>query len=113
MQLQLIVAIIVAILAVVFALQNAVPIAVSFLAWRFESSLALVLLITLALGIIMSLLVSVPPTIKKMKLISSQKKRIQELESSLQRESESKTREENRIIVEEEIESNEPELPLE
>ena len=113
MQLQLIVAIIVAILAVVFALQNAVPIVVSFLAWRFESSLALVLLITLALGIIMSLLVSVPPTIKKMKLISSQKKRIQELESSLQRESESKTREENRIIVEEEIESNEPELPLE
>ena len=113
MQLQLIVAIIVAILAVVFALQNAVPIVVSFLAWRFESSLALVLLITLALGIIMSLLVSVPPTIKKMKLISSQKKKIQELESSLQRESESKTREENRIIVEEEIESNEPELPLE
>ena len=113
MQIQLIVAIIVAILAVVFALQNAVPIVVSFLAWRFESSLALVLLITLALGIIMSLLVSVPPTIKKMKLISSQKKRIQELESSLQRESESKTREENRIIVEEEIESNEPELPLE
>jgi hypothetical protein len=45
MQLQLIVAIIVAILAVVFALQNAVPITVSFLTWRFESSLALVLLI--------------------------------------------------------------------
>lgn len=50
MQVQLIVAIIVAILAVVFALQNAVPITVSFLTWRFESSLALVLLITVALG---------------------------------------------------------------
>jgi len=113
MQLQLIVAIIVAILAVVFALQNAVPITVSFLTWRFESSLALVLLITLALGIIMSLLVSVPSTIKKMKSISSQKKKIQELEDSLQRGSESKTKEENRIKIEEEIESNEPKLPLE
>ena len=113
MQLQLVVAIVVAILAVVFALQNAVPITVSFLTWRFESSLALVLLITLALGIIMSLLVSVPSAIKKMKLISSQKKKIQELESSLQRVSGSKAREGTGIKVEEEIESNEPELPLE
>ena len=104
MQLQLIVAIIVAILAVVFALQNAVPITVSFLTWRFESSLALVLLITVALGVIISLLVSVPSKIKRMKLISSQKKKIQELESGLQKEAENKT--------EEEIESEESELPL-
>ena len=113
MQLQLIAAIIVAILGVVFALQNAVPIAVSFLTWRFESSLALVLLITLALGILMSLLVSVPSMIRTKKIISSQKKKIQKLENSLQRESESKTREETGIKVEEEIENNEPELPLE
>ncbi|MEE8564243.1 MAG: LapA family protein [Atribacterota bacterium] len=113
MQLQLIVAIIVAILAVVFALQNAVPIIVSFLTWRFESSLALVLLITVALGVIISLLVSVPSKIKRIKLISSQKKKIQELESNLQREGGSKTREETGIKVEEEIERDEPELPLE
>jgi len=113
MQLQLIVAIIVAILAVVFALQNAVPIKVSFLTWRFESSLALVLLITLALGILMSLLVSVPSMIKRRKMISNQKKKIQELESGFQKESESKTREENGIKIEEEIESEESELPLE
>lgn len=112
MQVQLIVAIIVAILAVVFALQNAVPITVSFLTWRFESSLALVLLITVALGVIMSLLVSVPSKIKRVKLISNQKKKIQELESSLQRETESKTKEETGIKTEEEIESDEPELPL-
>lgn len=105
MQLQLIVAIVVAILAVVFALQNAVPITVSFLTQRFESSLALVLLITVALGILMSLLVSVPSMIKTRKMISSQKKRIQELEWNLQRESERKK--------EEEIEREEPELPSE
>jgi len=113
MQLQLIVAIIVAILAVVFALQNAVPITVSFLTWRFESSLALVLLITLALGILMSLLVSVPSMIKRRKIISNQKKKIQVLESSLQRENKSKIREETGGKTEEEIESEEPELPLE
>jgi len=105
MQLQLIVAIIVAILAVVFALQNAVPITVSFLTWRFESSLALVLLITVALGILMSLLVSVPSMIKTRRMISNQKKRIRELENGLQKETENK--------AEEEIESNESELPLE
>ena len=105
MQVQLIVAIIVASLAVVFALQNAVPITVSFLTWRFESSLALVLLITLALGILMSLLVSVPSMIKRRKMISNQKKKIQELESRLQKETESK--------MEEEIEGEESELPLE
>jgi len=105
MQLQLIVAIIVAILAVVFALQNAVPITVSFLTWRFESSLALVLLITVALGILMSLLVSVPSMIKTRRMISNQKKRIRELENGLQKETENK--------AEEEIESKESELPLE
>ena len=42
MQLWLIVAIVIAILAVIFAFQNAVPITVSFLTWKFESSLALV-----------------------------------------------------------------------
>ena len=104
MQLQLIVAIIVAILAVVFALQNAVPITVSFLTWRFESSLALVLLITVALGILMSLLVSVPSIVKTRKMISSQKKKIQELEGGLQKEAENK--------AEEEIKSEESELPL-
>lgn len=101
MQFQLIVAIIIAILAVVFALQNAVPITVSFLPWRFESSLALVLLITLALGIMMSLLVSVPSVIKKMKIISNQKKKIQKLEIDLQKEAESKLKE---IIKSEESE---------
>jgi putative membrane protein len=105
MQLQLIVAIIIAILAVVFALQNAVPITVSFLTWRFESSLALVLLITLGLGILMSLLVSVPSVIKKMKVISNQKKKIQKLEIDLQKEV--------GIKIKKEIESEKPELPIE
>ena len=84
MQLLLIVAVVIAVLAVVFALQNAVPITVAFLVWKFEASLALVLLIALASGVLVSLLVSVPTMIKRMRTISKQKKKIQELESSLQ-----------------------------
>jgi uncharacterized integral membrane protein len=103
MQLWLIMAIVIAILAVFFALQNAIPITVSFLTWKFESSLALVLLITIALGVLMSLLVSVPSKIKKMKMILNQKKRIQELESALQFEND---------VKEKKVENLEPELPL-
>ncbi|GAB4116034.1 MAG: hypothetical protein Kow00103_11360 [Candidatus Caldatribacteriota bacterium] len=105
MQLQLIIAIVVAILAVVFALQNAIPITVSFIIWNFKSSLALVLLITLALGILMSLLVSIPSMIKRKRIISNQKKKIQELEKNLQEKME------NRIEVK--IKEEEPETPLE
>jgi len=72
-----------------------------------------VLLITVALGILMSLLVSMPSMIKTRKIISGQKKKIRELESSLKRESESETREETGIKPGEEIESEESELPLE
>ena len=103
MQLWLIMAIVIAIMAVFFALQNAIPITVSFLTWKFESSLALVLLITIALGVLMSLLVSVPSKIKKMKMILNQKKRIQELESALQFEND---------VKEKKVENLEPELPL-
>ena len=84
MQLWLIIAIVVAILAVIFALQNAIPITVSFLTWKFESSLALVLLIAIALGVLMSLMVSVPSKIKNMKLILNQKRKINELEQIVQ-----------------------------
>lgn len=48
-------AIIIAGLAVVFALQNADPVSVGFLFWSFEASLALVLLLTFAMGAIASL----------------------------------------------------------
>jgi len=84
MQLWLIIAIVVAMLAVIFALQNAIPITVSFLTWKFESSLALVLLIAIALGVLMSLMVSVPSKIKNMKLILNQKRKINELEQIIQ-----------------------------
>ena len=50
--------------ALLFALQNTAVVSLSFLGWQFESSLALLILIALAAGIIVSLLVSIPSAVK-------------------------------------------------
>jgi putative membrane protein len=82
MQLLLIVALGLAILTVIFALQNPVPVGVTFLIWKFEGSLALVLISTFALGVIVSLLISIPAIVKRRSTISNQTKKITELENS-------------------------------
>jgi len=64
MQLLLILGIVFAIGAVTFALQNNVPVAVGFMSWRYDSSLAVVLLVALALGVLIAGLVSSPSVIK-------------------------------------------------
>lgn len=83
MQSFLIVALGLAILTVIFALQNAIPVGVTFLVWKFEGSLALVLMLTFALGVLVSLLVSIPAILKRRSAISNQKKKIEELANSL------------------------------
>lgn len=52
-----------AIVAVLFALQNNVPVTVSFFAWSFDGSLALVLMMTLGIGAIIAGLVTSPALI--------------------------------------------------
>ena len=64
MQLLLIFGIAVAIGAVLFALQNNVPVTVTFLVWRFDSTLALVLLVALGLGALVAALLSTPAVIR-------------------------------------------------
>jgi uncharacterized integral membrane protein len=83
-QLFLIVALIIAILAVFFALQNAVAVTINFLIWKIESSLALVLLLSFGIGILMSLLVSFSSIMRKNWTISNQNKKIQKLENNIQ-----------------------------
>ncbi len=60
-----IVALIIAFVAIIFALQNAAPILVSFLIWSFEGSLALILIITFILGFTASLLLFIFSFAKK------------------------------------------------
>jgi len=83
LRLSLILALIIAILAVVFALQNAHPITIQFLFWQIQGSLALVVLLTAALGAVVGLLVSVPNVIRRNRRITHQKHRIEELQASL------------------------------
>jgi len=61
----LIATIIILVFVVVFTLQNAEFIEVDFLFWNFESSLALVLLITFSLGIITAVLTLLPKMMEK------------------------------------------------
>jgi putative membrane protein len=81
MQLAVISAIVVAILGVAFAMQNNVPVTVNFLVWRFDSTLAMMLLIALALGAVIIALLTTPMTLQRQWKIASQKRRIQELEN--------------------------------
>ena len=80
MQLAIIVAIIIAIAGIAFAMQNSVPVTVVFLLWRFDGSLAMVLLIAMALGGIVIALASTPSTVRRQWTINRQRKRIDELE---------------------------------
>lgn len=86
MQLLTIAAIGFAILASTFALQNNVPVSVSFLAWSFEGSLAVVLLIALAMGALILALVSTPSVLRDRWTLSRQRRRIADLEHTCQKQ---------------------------
>ena len=83
MHLFLIVALGLAILTVIFALQNTTPVVVTFMFWEFEGSLALVLMLTFALGVLVSALVSIPAMVKRRSVVSNQTKKVEELENRL------------------------------
>ena len=65
MQLFTIAALLFAAVAVLFALQNTAVVSVSFLAWEFESSLAIVLLLAVVAGALLMGLISTPATLRK------------------------------------------------
>ena len=67
----LILALLVIIFVVVFAVQNATLVTVDFLFWEFQSSLALLILVSLAVGIIISLLVSLSTMLRRRGTIHS------------------------------------------
>lgn len=83
MQLMTILGFAFAIVAVLFALQNAAAVNVDFFFWHFSSSLALVLLITAMLGAFAMALISTPAALRGQWRNSRQQKRIAELERQL------------------------------
>lgn len=79
----LILALVIAIIAVVFALQNTATITISFIIWEVTGSLSLVLLVTLAIGVLIGLLFLSPSAIKSSLQASGQRKQIGALEKEL------------------------------
>lgn len=76
-------ALFIAILAIIFAVQNIDPTTVSFFVWDFEGSLALIVLISLATGALISYLASLPSNIKNRLTIRTMRKKVTELETKL------------------------------
>jgi uncharacterized integral membrane protein len=83
MRTSLILAQIIALFAVIFALQNSTVIIVNFGIWAMQASLAFVLLLALAVGFIVGLLVSMPAIVKRGWKSSQHQRTIQELEQEL------------------------------
>ena len=79
----LIFALVVAFLAILFAVQNNDPASVHFLVWEYQGSLALILFVALAVGALIAFLVAAPSLIRTRMQASSQKKRAAALETSL------------------------------
>lgn len=82
MQRTLIFALIAAIILVVFTIQNAAIVDLKLWFWDVRSSQALIILITLALGSLIGVLVSIPSRSKKKKEIEQLKKEIQKLKEN-------------------------------
>ena len=83
MQIFLFFALFISVLAVIFAVQNNVTTTVQFAMWEYKGSLALVLLVALACGALISFLVSLPSNVRARWAIRQQRKKIGELEKNL------------------------------
>lgn len=83
MHLMLILGIVFAIGAVVFALQNNVAVVVSIALWQFEGSLALVLLVALGLGVLIAGLLSSPTVIRGQWTVARLRHQVADLEKRL------------------------------
>ena len=81
--LTLILALTFAILAVIFALENAVLVTMSFFGREVEGSLALFILLAVILGVIIGMLVMVPGTVRHSLELRNHRRRIGDLEKSL------------------------------
>lgn len=83
--LYLVLALVIAIIAVIFALQNTAAVTISFFAWEVGGSLSLVVLVTLVIGVLVGWLFVAPSLVKHSFQGSGQRKRIGELEKEVEK----------------------------
>ena len=82
MQFFIVLALLIAIAIVLFAVQNAAIVTVSFLSLHYNGSLALILVTVFALGLLAGLLISIPTMLRKSLDLREQKKKVRQLEES-------------------------------
>jgi len=73
----------IALFVVLFALQNVVPVTVTFLTWTFEGSLGLFLFVALMSGVLVSFLASLPTLIKARLAAAHHRKEVAALKASI------------------------------
>lgn len=75
MPLFIVLALLIAIVIVLFASQNSGIVTVSFLSFHYNGSLALILAVVFTLGLFAGILISIPPLLRKSSDARAQKKR--------------------------------------
>lgn len=81
MQLQLIAALAILFLIVIFAVQNAVAVSVVFFLWRIDASLAIVIATCFALGALIGALVAVPAVLRERLATARLRKQVETLQA--------------------------------
>ncbi|MBD1913091.1 lipopolysaccharide assembly protein LapA domain-containing protein [Leptolyngbya sp. FACHB-8] len=84
MPLFIILALAIALGTVLFALQNTTRVIINFFGLQFQDSLALILLLTLVIGVLVGVLVTIPSVLRRNWRISGQKRQVQNLDAQLQ-----------------------------
>ena len=74
------IALVLALVVTVFAVQNNQPITISFLFWSIEGSLALVLMITLVLGIVIGVMLMLPGSVRTRLQVGGLRRTVRNLE---------------------------------
>ena len=84
-QVYLIAALILAALVATFAVQNAVPVTVKFLAWNFDSSLVVVIFLAAVVGALAATLVSLPQALRAWARLRQREAEVLRLEGQVRR----------------------------
>ena len=66
-------------ISVIFALQNVFPVTITFLAWDITASLALVIAVSILMGLVIAVLLTLPESIRRSFVISRLQKENQKL----------------------------------
>src|SRR5512135_3238370 len=85
MQFFLFLALLIAAVLVLFAVQNATVVTLSFLTFHFVGSLAFILVVVFAAGFLAGVLISVPSILRKGSAVREQKRKVKQLEEALKK----------------------------